>query len=98
MRLKDKRKFITRISVLGAIVLLIIVLFTNKSFSKVEYEKKTIYIAYGDTLWSIAKEEQENNSYYYGKKIQDVVNDIRSLNNLNDSYIYEGQKIEIPTL
>ena len=97
MRIKDKKKFITRTSMLGAIVLFII-LFTSNSFSNVEYERKTIYISYGDTLWSIAKEEQENNSYYYDKSIRDILDDIKHINNLKDSYIYEGQKLEIPTL
>ena len=97
MKIRDKKKFITRTSILGAIVLFI-VLFTSNSFSNVEYERKTIYVSYGDTLWSISAEEQENNSYYYGKNIKYVLDDIRYINNLKDSYIYEGQKLEIPTL
>ena len=97
MRIKNRKKLITRTSMLIAIILFFI-LFTSKSFSKVEYELKTIYISYGDTLWSIAIEEQENNSYYYGKSIKYVLEDIIKLNNLKNSYIYEGQKIKIPTL
>lgn len=97
MKIRDKRKFITRIIILGLIVLFIAML-SHSTYSKVEYKTKSIYVASGETLWSIASEELESNSYYSGKNIQDVLQHIKYLNNLDNCYIYEGQKLDIPTL
>lgn len=91
----NKKKF-TR-SMLTLIIGLVIILlyFTNISFSKTELETKTIFVSTGDTLWEIAENEQINNRYYEGKKVQEIIYDIRNTNNLADSYLYEGQKLEI---
>ena len=91
----NKKKF-TR-SMLTLIIGLVIILlyFTNISFSKTELETKTIFVSTGDTLWEIAENEQINNRYNEGKKVQEIIYDIRNTNNLADSYLYEGQKLEI---
>lgn len=91
----NKKKF-TR-SMLTLIIGLIITLlyFTNISFSKTQLETKTIFVSSGDTLWVIAENEQINNRYYEGKKVQEIIYDIKNTNNLDDSYLYEGQKLEI---
>ena len=91
----NKKKF-TR-SMLTLIIGLVIILlyFTNISFSKTELETKTIFVSTGDTLWEIAENEQINNRYYEGKKVQEIIYDIRNTNNLADSYLHEGQKLEI---
>lgn len=97
MRIKNKRRFITIFTILGLIILFIIML-SKQSYSKVEIGSKTIYVASGDTLWTIAEQEQKNNRYYEDKKIRDILDDIKFKNNLSDSYIYAGQKLDIPTL
>ena len=97
MKIKNRKKFITSITILICIAIFIILLST-KTFSHGEYETKTIYISNGDTLWTIASAEQENNKYYENKNIREIINDIKYINNLDSSYIYEGQKIEIPTI
>ena len=97
MRIKNKRRFITMVTLLILIILFILML-NNKTYSKVEGENKILYVGYGDTLWKIASEQKENNLYYEGKDIRDILEDIKFTNNLNNSYIYEGQKLEIPTL
>ena len=97
MRIKNKRRFITIFTILGLIILFIIIL-SKQSYSKVEISSKTIYVASGDTLWTIAEHEQKNNRYYEDKKIRDILDDIKFKNNLSDSYIYAGQKLDIPTL
>ena len=97
MRIKNKRRFITIFTILGLIILFIIML-SKQSYSKVEISSKTIYVASGDTLWTIAEQEQKNNRYYEDKKIRDILDDIKFKNNLSDSYIYAGQKLDIPTL
>ena len=97
MRIKNKKRFITMVTILFLVILFILML-NNKTYSKVECGSKTIYVAYGDTLWKIASEQKESNLYYEGKNVRDILEDIKYTNNLNDSYIYEGQKLEIPTL
>ena len=97
MRIKNKRRFITMVTILSFIIISILILNT-KTFSEVESDTKIVYVAYGDTLWKIAEEQKENNLYYEGKNIRDILEDIKNTNNLNDSYIYEGQKLEIPTI
>ena len=79
--------------IIGLVIILLY--FTNISFSKTELETKTIFVSTGDTLWEIAENEQINNRYYEGKKVQEIIYDIRNTNNLADSYLYEGQKLEI---
>ena len=97
MRIKNRGRFTLTMTIVF-ITLMFIVLSTGQSFSKVEIKTKTIYASYGDTLWKIASEEQENNIYYEGQNVRDIIEDIKYYNNLDNSYIYEGQKIEIPTL
>lgn len=82
------------LTLLGGLIL-ILLYFSNVSLSKTELETKTIFVSNGDTLWVIAENEQMNNSYYEGKKVQEIIYDIKNTNNLDDSYLYEGQKLEI---
>lgn len=97
MKVKNKKRFITAISLLGFIIIFIILL-TKQTFSCGQYETKTIYISNGDTLWNIASIEQKYNKYYESKNIKEIIEDIKYVNDLDSSYIYEGQKIEIPTI
>lgn len=97
MKLKNKKRFMITIVILSLIILFII-LFSSQTFSQGKYEMKTIYISNGDTLWDIALIEQKYNRYYEDKKIKEIIQDIKYINNLDSSYIYEGQQIEIPTI
>lgn len=91
----NKEKFTRTMLTLIIGLMLILLYFTNISFSKTELETKTISVSNGDTLWKIAENEQLNNKYYEGKKVQEIIYDIKNTNNLNDSYLYAGQKLEI---
>ena len=72
---------------------------TNTAYSTAEIEKKDIYISSGDTLWSIASYESENNIYYKGKDIRDIIYEIKELNNLdNNADLQIGQKIVVNCL
>ena len=95
MKIKNRKKFILSLSIVVLIIIFTILL-TKHSFSHVESKTKTIYISSGDTLWDIAVLEQNTNEYYKNKKVREIVEDIKYKNNLKNSYIYEGQKIEIP--
>lgn len=95
MKIVNKRKFIRTTSILIAFIVFAIV-FAKNTYSKGEVAYKENYIYAGDTLWSIAKEEIENNKYFENKDIRDVVMELKKVNNFFDSYLTEGDKIIIP--
>ena len=92
MRIVNKAKFI-RSNVILAILISSIVIFATK----VETKYKEEYVCAGDTLWSIAQEELENNKYFEGKDIRYVVNELKNVNNLASANLKEGDKLKIPS-
>lgn len=96
MKIVNKIKFIRTISILFTILLAILI-FSNKSYSKIDVEYSEKYIYSGDTLWSIAKYQVENNKYFENKDIREVVMELKTLNNLKDCNLKVGQKISVPT-
>lgn len=96
MKIVNRKKFV-RMVILGVgVILAISFYFSNICFSKGEVQTKTIYVSNGDTLWSIAKEQQENNSYYQEKDIRHIIYEIKKLNHLDiNSNLVVGQKLEI---
>ena len=99
MRIVDKKKFFKMIVVVMSVVIGMLFYFTNISFSKGEVKEKTIYVSNGDTLWTIASEEQESNTYYENKDIRDIVYEIKKINNINNNTALEvGQKIIVRCL
>lgn len=96
MRIVNKKKFVKMISLIIGIISISFVCFNSISFSKGDIKTKTIYVSNGDTLWSIARQEQENNVYYEDKDIREIVYQIKKLNNLdNNSNLVIGQKLVI---
>ena len=99
MRIVDKKKFVRMVILIIGIISILFICFSNISFSKGEVKMKTIYVSSGDTLWTIATEEQENNSYYEDKDVIDIIYEIKKLNNLdNNSNLIAGQKLIIKYL
>lgn len=96
MRIVNKAKFI-RSNVILAILISSIVIFATKAYSNVETKYKEEYVCAGDTLWSIAQEELENNKYFEGKDIRYVVNELKNVNNLASANLKEGDKLKIPS-
>lgn len=95
MKIVNKTKFVRRISIF-VILLGTIVIFSKNTYSKGEITYKEDYIYSGDTLWSIAENEIENNRYFENKDIRAVINELRTVNNFSDAELYEGKKIKIP--
>jgi len=98
MKKIDKRKFIRSSSVTIGVILFLIFILSNISFSHTEVIYKEIAISHGDTLWSIAKYEKANNVYFANKDIQDIIYEIKYINNLNSSNLNIGDKLNIPTI
>lgn len=98
MRIVNVKKFLRMILLIIGIVIAICFCFSNKAYSRGETSEKTIYVANGDTLWSIAANEQEKNSYYLDKDIRDIIYEIKKLNNLENNNLSIGQKLIIKVM
>lgn len=96
MKIVNVKKFIRTMSIL-VILILIIILFSNKTYSKVDTKYKEESIILGDTLWNISQEEAKNNKYFENKDIREIVSEIKRINKLDNLDLKEGQKLVIPT-
>lgn len=98
MKIINKKKFIRSISIIIGLIIFIILMLVNISFSHTEVSYKQIYISSGDTLWNIAKYEKENNIFFEDKDIRYIIDEIKYINNLNTSNLNIGDKLTIPTI
>ena len=73
-----------------------VLLIEKASYSSKNVEYKTISVSKGDTLWNIAKNNQLNNTYYKGKDIRYIINDLVKINNLESSSLNINQELVIP--
>lgn len=88
-----------RLKIRAKVILFIFILlvtfgfFTSFGFSKKQLNTYELRVNSNDTIWSIAKDVCKNNS---SLNIQNVVLEIKDINNLNSSDIYVGQTLCIP--
>ena len=83
--------------VIGMFIALLL-LFMKTSLSHTETNYKKVAVIKGDTLWSIAKYEKENNGYYQEIDIREIIAEIKSINQLKTSNLTEGDELTIPTV
>ena len=96
IKIVNKRKCIIRGTlIIGALYFIIC---SSTTLSKTEEKYNKMLVSSGDTLWSIAKEEQINNPYYESKDIRYIINDIKTINNLKDGKLANNQILNIPTI
>ena len=98
MKIVNKKKFIRSIIILIVVVFILPIIFAKVTLSYKQIEYVSIYVDYGDTLWTIAENQQESNEYYKGKDIRYIISDIKRINNLTTSDIYVEQELKIPTV
>ena len=98
MKIVNMKRFIKSIVLMFLFLGVISFIFINKSYSYNETTYKKIYVSTGDTLWTIAKNERNNNEYFYNKDIRDVVLELKNINKLKDSNLKVGQELNIPTI
>lgn len=98
MKIVNKKKFIRSTSITIGLIICLILMLANISFSHTEVSYKEISVNSGDTLWSIAKYEKNNNVYFENKDIRDIIDEIKYINNLNVSNLSIGDKLSIPTI
>ena len=63
MIIRDRKKLLRAILIIMGIIVFINILIPDKSFSKPQLKYKTVSVLSGDTLWAIAKVEQEENHH-----------------------------------
>jgi len=97
-KIVNKKKFAFSVFIIFILLLGVSLLFCKSSYSSGEVKYKEVEIISGDTLWSIAREENRNNAYYEGKDIRFVVYEIDKLNNIGNNILREGDIIKIPTI
>lgn len=88
MRIANKKKFVRSTTIA---ILLLVGLF-NISIAKSNKEAEIISytVSNGETLWSIAEEYKAEN-----EDPRQYIYDIKKLNNMDNSNIYEGQILQI---
>ena len=85
-----------KICILISVLFLGLLIFFNVSYSNSEVEYKNRIVSRGETLWSISKDEQENNKYFENEDIRKIIFEIRKINELPNNELYEGLELKIP--
>lgn len=98
MKIKNLKKFIRGILIILGVIFILSLIFVKSVLSYNTKEYKTILVKSGDTLWSIASDMQENNSYYKGKDIRYIIGDLKEINGLKNSNVYSNQELQIPVI
>ena len=89
LRIVNHKKFIRSL----AIVMFLLIGLFNISIAKTDKKEAEIVdytISRGETLWSIAEENRAEK-----EDIRQYIYDIKKLNNMTDSTVYENQTIKI---
>ena len=90
--MKNLKKMIKNI----LFILVLIFLFKtviSYQLEKTEYQTYNYTVNANDTLWNIASNICSKNRDIYIRK---VITDIKEINNMSESVIYEGQTIMLP--
>lgn len=98
MKIVNRKKFIRSVSITLGLILFLILVFANSSFSHTEVSFKKVVVSSGDTLWSLAKYEKNNNAYFENDDVRDIIDVIKITNNLNNSNLEIGDELTIPTI
>lgn len=98
IRIVNIKKLVRSILVILGILILLSLVISNSTLSHGNQIYKTIHVSNGDTLWKIARIEQESNEYYQNKDIRAIIDNIKENNNLIDSELVAGQELSIPII
>lgn len=72
--------------------------FNSNSLSKTDIIYEDYTIGSNDSLWNIANLVKENNINYNNKDVREIVYELKQINGLNSSDIYNNQIIKIPEI
>ena len=97
IKIVNLKKFLTSIIILVSILFLAVSML-SKTYSYTVPEYITRYVTSGETLWSIAKEQVNENEYYSNKDIRYIIEDLKQINDLTKSDLKLNQELKIPTM
>ena len=97
LKIVNMKKFTRSLVIAMLSILFLLFIGLSNTYSKGEVRYKEQYIYQGDTLWTIAQQEAKENKYYENEDIRNIVNEIRNINNMDNSNLKVGQKLQIPT-
>jgi len=95
--MKKYRLNMKRIMMNICIILMMLIvcnIISNYTFGNKHIETKSITVANNDTLWKIAEDVCNESSE--DLNIQNIVIEIKNINNLSSSEIYTGQVLSVP--
>lgn len=99
VKIVNRKRFVKSTGILLAIIIFtVIICIGSNVFSHKETKYKTKYVSSGETLWEIAKQEQNTNKYYQNEDIRYIIESIKKINKLNNNNLYINQEIVIPTI
>lgn len=98
LKIVNMKKFIRTLLVLISLIIVLLFIGLNNTYSKGDIQYKEEYIYQGDTLWSIAQRESKENKYYENKDIRDIIQEIKNVNNIGNDNLKVGQKVLIPNI
>lgn len=97
LKIVNHKKFRKSIIISAIVTLAVLFNIKNSASSEGIVNYKTITVNTGDTLWSIAENEQSENEYYKNTDIRKIVSNIKQVNNLETCDLAENQSLLIPT-
>lgn len=89
----DLKRVCTNIMIIAALFMLFNSI-CNFTFGSKNIETKTVIVERYDTLWSIAEDVCKASTE--DLNVQNVIIEIKNINNLNSSEIYVGQELNVP--
>lgn len=96
MKIVNLKNFIRSIIIIWMFIFILSLVCAKSTLSHKETEYKKMYVAKGDTLWSIAENLQSNNDYYKGKDIRYIISNIKHINNLESCNLFIDQELIVP--
>lgn len=87
-KLKNRKRFFTIITL--TLLISFTTIYTTTVYGFKESLNKSITVEKGDTLWSIA------NKYSQNGDVRKFIYEVKKINNLNSSEIYQGCELLIP--
>lgn len=91
MKIKNKGRFYTVLFIFS--LLMIFTFLTSTTIGKRQFKTYEHKVQNNDTIWNIADNICKSDS---SLNIQNVILEIKDINNLNTSDIYVGQTLNIP--
>ena len=91
MKIKNKERFYIVLFIFGLLV--VFSFFTSTSVGKKQVETYEIEVQNSDTIWDIASDICKKDSYL---NIQNIILEIKDINNLSSSDIFAGQILNVP--